>query len=119
MKVIIADDSKAVRRHLVAMLSALDWVQVVGEAADVPHTLDSVRTLQPEAVVLDIQMPGGSGIDALRYIKREFPEIQVIMLTNHCDDFYRKKCMNEGADFFLDKSIEFEKVGEVLHTLSA
>lgn len=114
IRVIVADDSEAVREHLVSMLSELERVQVVGEAVDVPHALETVQSLQPEIVVLDIQMPGGNGITALKHIKRHFPNMRVIMLTNHSNPFYRDTCLREGADFFLDKSIEFEKVPEVL-----
>ncbi len=119
VRVVVADDSVVVREHLVAMLSELEQVQVVGEAEDVQRTLESVRMLQPEVVVLDIQMPGGNGITALKHIKRDFPRIRVIMLTNHSNPFYRDTCLRAGADFFLDKSIEFEKVAEVLLQLLA
>ncbi len=119
VRVVVADDSVVVREHLVAMLSELEQVQVVGEAEDVQRTLESVRMLQPEVVVLDIQMPGGNGITALKHIKRDFPRIRVIMLTNHSNPFYRDTCLRAGADFFLDKSIEFEKVAEVLLQLMA
>lgn len=117
LRIIVADDSVAVRQHLVALLAAMEHVQVVGEAGDVGRTLESVRVLQPEVVLLDIQMPGGNGITALRHIKREFPQTRVIMLTNHSNPFYRDVCLQAGADFFLDKSTEFERVGEVLGQL--
>ena len=117
LRVVVADDSAMVRKCLVEMLLELEHVQVVGEAEDVGRTLESVRALRPEVVVLDIQMPGGNGITALKHIKRDFPEICVIMLTNHSNPFYRDTCLRAGADFFLDKSIEFEKVGEALMQL--
>lgn len=111
---LVADDSVLVRRHLTALLATLDGIEVVGEAEDVDHTLESVRRLRPRVVVLDIAMPGGNGIAALRSIKREFPEIEVIMLTNNANAFYRNTCLKAGASFFFDKSSEFEKVGDVL-----
>lgn len=117
IKVLIADDSRLVRRHLVAMLSALEGVEIIGEADDVDRTLESVRLLRPQAVVLDIAMPGGNGILALRHIKREFPETAVIMLTNNANPFYRSTCLKAGASFFFDKSSEFEKVGDVLQEM--
>ncbi len=117
MKVVIADDSVEVRRHLVAMLSALERVQVIAEAGDVGSAVETVRSLRPEVVVLDIQMPGGNGIIALKQIKRECPDTQVIMLTNHANPFYRKACLSAGASYFFDKSIEFEKVSEALGVL--
>ena len=113
-RVVVADDSVMVREHLVEMLSELEGIEVVAEAGDVDHTLLEVQKTRPQVVVLDIQMPGGNGINALRKIKRDYPATRVIMLTNHNNPFYRDTCLREGADFFLDKSIEFEKVGEAL-----
>jgi DNA-binding NarL/FixJ family response regulator len=119
VKVLIADDSVLVRRHLVALLSSLDGIEVVGEAEDVDCAIESVRRLRPQAVVLDIAMPGGNGIHVLRQIKREFPETKVIMLTNNANAFYRNTCLKAGASFFFDKSSEFEKVGAALRALHA
>jgi len=64
-------------------------------------------------------MPGGSGIDVLEQIKKESGDIVVIMLTNHPLAPLRKRCMELGADYFFDKSTEFDKVSDVLKQLSA
>lgn len=117
IRVIVADDSPEVRQHLVAMTSEIDEVQIVDETEDVEQTIEAVRTLDPEAVVLDIQLRDGSGIQALKHIKKESPNVRVIMLTNHSNSFYRSTCMDAGADFFFDKSTEFEKVNDVLAEL--
>lgn len=118
LHVVVADDSELVRTHLVALLSTLDRVQVVGEADDTIRLIELVDSLMPQVVVLDISMPGGNGIKALQHIKQVYPATLVIMLTNHSNDFYRKKCLSAGASFFFDKSCEFEKVGEVLANLA-
>jgi len=115
----VSDDSEVVRRHLVAMLSELPFVDVVGEARNVAATLETVQRVQPDVVILDIHMPDGSGLQALKHIKRELPETKVIMLTNHANAFYRRACMNAGASFFFDKSTEFERVGDVLSEMKA
>ena len=118
IRVVLADDSTLVREHLVAMLGDLEGVAVVGEAVNVDDAIAAVRRLRPEVVVLDIHMPGGNGIVALKHIKKEFPDIQVIMLTNHANDFYRQTCMRAGASFFFDKSAEFEQVSDVLRSMA-
>jgi DNA-binding NarL/FixJ family response regulator len=79
--------------------------------------MDSIRELKPDAVILDIQMPNSSGIDALQNIKIGGPTPVVIMLTNYAYPQYRKRCMDAGADFFFDKSTEFEEVVNVLRGL--
>ena len=119
LDVVVADDSPLVRTHLVALLSSIDRIRVVGEAESAGELLGLVDRLAPQVVVLDISMPGGNGIEALQQIKQGHPATVVIMLTNHSNDFYRRTCLQAGAAFFFDKSCEFECVGEVLARLEA
>lgn len=114
MKVFIADDSAPVRERLKNMLSELEGVEVIGQAQDAVEATKSILELKPDVAILDIRMPGGSGIDTLRNIKRVPPAPRVIMLTNYPYPQYRRRCMDAGADFFFDKSSEFHKVAEVL-----
>lgn len=114
MKIFIADDSATVRERLMEMLSKLKDIEIVGQAEDGLQAIDSLRKLKPDAVVLDIQMPNGSGIDVLENIKKEVPAPLAIILTNYPYPQYRKRCMDAGADFFFDKSTEFDKVLNVL-----
>jgi len=117
MKVFIVDDSKIVRDRLVTLLSDLKKIEVIGQAKSTRQAIVAIRKLKPDVVILDIRMPGGSGIDLIPNIKKDkFPPI-VIMLTNYPYPQYRKKCMDAGADFFFDKSTEFEKVIEVCQDL--
>ena len=101
MRLLIADDSAALRERLLEMLSRLNGVDVVGQARDVAEALAAIRTLRPDAVILDIRMPGGSGLDVLRELKRTRPSTVAIMLTHHAE--YRQKCAELGADYFLPK----------------
>jgi DNA-binding NarL/FixJ family response regulator len=119
LRVVVADDSPDVRRHLVEMLREIAAVEVVAEAGDTPSALASAEQFRPEVVVLDLQMPGESGLVALQHLQALLPETQVIILTNHANPFYRRKCMEEGASFFFDKSIEFDKVAETVRSLAA
>lgn len=119
MNVFIADDSPLLRERLVKMLSELPGVKVVGEAEDVPQSISKIPEVTPDVVVLDIRMPGGSGIDVLSHIKKVLPDVVVIILTNYPLSQYRKKCMELGADYFFDKATEFEKVLEVVKQLQA
>jgi len=114
LKVFISDDSATVRERLVTMALDLPEVDVVGQAEDAPGTLDALNQVRPDVVILDIRMPGGNGIDVLREVKKMTPAPQVIMLTNFAYAQYRKKCEEAGADFFFDKSTEFEKLPQAL-----
>jgi DNA-binding NarL/FixJ family response regulator len=117
MTVLIADDSQVVAKRLMTMLAELRGIEIAGHAGTVPEALHAVRSLRPNVVILDLQMPGGRGMDVLKTIKREQPSSMVIVLTNHGYPQYSKKCMENGARFFFDKSTEFQKVTAVLSEL--
>jgi DNA-binding NarL/FixJ family response regulator len=117
--VFIVDDSPVVRDRLLAMISELPNVEVVGQADVAFEAIHSIRRLRPAVVVLDISMPGGSGMYVLETVKKDRPGPMVIMLTNFAHEPYRQKCLQLGADYFFDKSTEFERVTQVLRDLPA
>jgi len=114
LKVFIADDSATIRERLVTMVLALWEITVVGQAQDGPEALDAIRQARPDVVLLDIRMPGRNGIDVLRRLKKMQPAPKVIMLTNYAYHQYRKTCETAGADFFFDKSTEFDQIPQAL-----
>jgi DNA-binding NarL/FixJ family response regulator len=114
IKVFIADDSLIVREHLVTMLEELAGIEVVGQAANVAEAISAIWKLQPDVVILDILMPGGSGIKVLQNIKQAGAGPMVIILTNYPYPVFRQKCLQAGADFFLDKSTEFDQIPELI-----
>ncbi len=84
------------------------------QAQNASEAIAAFHQHKPEVAILDIQMPDGSGIDVLAHIKKESPRTTVIMLTNYPLPPLRKCCLKTGADYFFDKSTEFEKVIDVL-----
>ncbi len=118
IKVFIADDSSIIRERLNALLSDLPRVEVIGEAGDAEEALEGIQELNPDVVILDIRMPVGNGISVLEKIKRTESSPVIIMLTNYPYPQYRKKCADLGANYFFDKSTEFEKVIEVFNKLT-
>ena len=117
MKVFIVDDSRAFRKGLINLLSKLKEVEIVGQAQDSVKAMEAIRKLKPDAVILGIPIPGGNGIHLVKNIKEDKLAPIVMILTNYPYRQYRKKYMDAGADFFFDKSTEFEKVIEVLKNL--
>lgn len=110
----IAEDSGAVRERLVRSLDGLAGVDVVGMASTVPASIQGLRERSPGALVLDLQLEDGSGLDVLRAVRGDLPNLRVIILTNFASDPYRRAAMAEGAEVFLDKSTEFSRVREIL-----
>lgn len=114
MRILIVDDSAILREKLAAMLVRSPGLDVVGEAADVAGALAGIAALQPEAVVLDLHLPGGSGFDVLREMRRRGDHALVVVLTNFPSREYREHSFAGGADYFFDKTTEFREVPRVL-----
>jgi DNA-binding NarL/FixJ family response regulator len=112
--VYILDDSQAVRERLISMISEVEGTTLAGTSGDPREAVWAIRRLHPDAVILDIRMPGMNGIQVLREIKQGEHSPMVIMLTNHPFEQYRRECVEAGADYFLNKSTEFEKINEIL-----
>jgi DNA-binding NarL/FixJ family response regulator len=114
VRVLIVDDSLLLRERLCCRLGSIEGIEIAGKACDVPGGIETFRRVEPDVVVLDLLMPGGSGLDVLEAIKRERRATIVVILTNHPLPQLRKKCQQAGAEYFFDKTQEFGKVAEVL-----
>jgi DNA-binding NarL/FixJ family response regulator len=112
--VLIVDDSTAVRQRLVAILNQIDGVKVVGEATDAEEALELCQALRPDVMTLDLVLPGESGVDVLEQVKKLESPPQVIVLTNYPYPAFRKRCLDLGAEFFLNKATEFDKIEKIL-----
>ncbi len=112
--VFIVDDSPIVCERLTAMLNEVEHVKVVGHASTAASALEKIWTLHPDYVILDIQMSGLSGIYVLEKMKKFPPVPKVIMLTNYPFPHFKNACMSAGADYFFDKSKDFEKIVGVI-----
>jgi DNA-binding NarL/FixJ family response regulator len=113
-QVLIVDDSEKIRQRLVTLLAESAQIRIVGQAGNSLEALEAVRRLNPDTVILDIRLPGTSGIELLKQIKAMYPEMKVIMLTNFDYALYRQQCRQLGADHFLNKTLEFEKIVDTI-----
>lgn len=118
LKVLIIDDSEIIRERLSSMLNDIDDVVIVGEAACAAEGLDMVSSYHPDFIILDISLPDTSGIEVLKVIKGNHPDSCVAILTNYTYLPYRNKCMELGADYFLDKSVDFNRTKRILVELT-
>lgn len=114
MNVFVVEDAVPVRKRLVAMLRAVEGVTVVGEADSVGGAIDGVLDSSADALLLDLQLIDGSGLDVLAALKQRRPGIHVIVLSNFASSQHRHASLSAGADVFLDKSHEFGRVPEIL-----
>ena len=118
-KVLIVDDSQPIRERLADLLIESGQIRIVGEAGNVQDGWQAVQFLHPDTVILDIRLPGSTGIALLKKIKEHYPQVTVIMLTNFDDAQYRRQCRRLGADHFLNKTLEFEKIVETITSSQA
>lgn len=118
LRVLIADDSIAVQQSLARLLNECVNVEVVGQVHNGVEALSAIRELKPEVVILDIRMPGRSGLEVLESIHPDERAPKVIVFTNYPFVRYRRKCLEAGASFFFDKSTEFDQIPQALEQLS-
>ena len=101
----MVDDHEVVRQGLVAMLGRRPNFQVVAEAGTAAESIEMVRRHQPDLVIMDVRLPDGSGIEACREIRAEFPVTRVVMLTSYPDEEAVFSAIVAGASGYLLKQV--------------
>jgi two-component system, NarL family, response regulator DevR len=114
VKVLLVDDAAAVRSRLGAMLAEIPGVAIVIEAESAAEAAEALGAVAPEIVVLDLHLGRESGMSVLSLVKRDRPTALLIVMTNHPTERHRRRCMTLGADYFFDKSRDFEDVLRVV-----
>jgi len=104
-RIILVDDHEVVRLGLKALLERHPHFEVVGEAASSREAIELVNNVQPDVVVMDIRLPGTSGIEACEEITRRFPTTKVIMLTSYAEDEMLFSAIRAGASGYILKQI--------------
>lgn len=103
LKILIADDHAIVRKGLKEILREAEETTLVGEAQDSREALEKARAESWDVVVLDITMPGQSGLEVLKTLKREQPDLPVLMLSMHSSQYYILGSLKAGASGYLNK----------------
>jgi DNA-binding NarL/FixJ family response regulator len=108
IKVLLADDHALFRRGLRSMLALEDDILIVGEAADGQEAQELTAELQPDIVLLDINMPRVTGIQAAQELRRAHPNLGIVMLTMFAEDEIVEEALAAGADGYLRKDTPFD-----------
>lgn len=118
IRILLADDHTIVLQGLSRFLQEQEGMEVVGEAKDGPTVVALARELAPNVVIMDISMPGLSGIEATRQICQENPDIKVIGLSMHAAKRYVQEMCKAGASGYLLKDCDFEELIGAIHTIA-
>ncbi len=118
IKALIADDHAVVRQGLIQILNDTPDIRVAGEAGNGQEALNMVRTGTYDVVVLDISMPDRNGLDILKQIKTEKPELPVLILSMHPEDQYAIRVLKSGASGYLNKESASDELIKALRKIS-
>jgi len=106
IRILIADDHHVVRRGLVFFLRTQKGLEIIGEAANGKEAVERAKSLKPDLILMDLVMPEMDGIQATRIIKKEQPEIKIMMLTSFSDQDHVIPALEAGASGFQLKDIQ-------------
>jgi DNA-binding NarL/FixJ family response regulator len=115
LRVLVVDDHPAFRRALTSALNMIKGIEVTGEAAGGEEATERARQDEPDLILMDLSMPDVDGIEAMRKIHREKPNLPVVILTAHADPGVEKEAREAGASGFLAKGTALEDIVIVLH----
>jgi two-component system response regulator DevR len=114
LRVFVVDDSPLIRDRIDGLIGSIAGAEVVGHAESADDAIRGIFATQPDAVVLDLILACGTGLDVLRAVRATAPDIDVYLLTNHTAEPYRRAAERLGARGFFDKTTEFRSVRQAL-----
>jgi two-component system, NarL family, response regulator LiaR len=118
VKILIVEDHEFTRIGLKLSLEQMAGLTIVGEAADGEEGVNKVKELQPQVVLMDVEMPVLDGIEATRAIKEKWPEVRVIMLTSHKSDQTIFAALSAGANGYCLKNITAQQLSSVIRMVA-
>lgn len=117
VKVLVVDDESLIRNILKDYLSSDESLEVVGEASNGKLAISQARALQPDVILMDMQMPLMDGVEATQYIHHSFPNIRILGLSTFATDRYVVELLRAGASGYLVKDSRPEEVTSAIHTV--
>lgn len=110
LKLLLVDDSELIRLSLRALLEPIAGIGIIHTADTLAQARESVSRLAPSLLILDIHLPDGHALQIIPVLKQLAPCMRMVIFTNDVNEFNRRKCLQAGADWFFDKSIEFDEL---------
>lgn len=117
LKVYIADDHTFVRKGMIRLLNTFQRIGEIKEASSGKELIELVNDSIPDAVILDLEMPGMNGFDASKHLVEHFPNVKILILTMHTEEVFILNLMELGVHGFLNKNAEPEEVEQALYAI--
>jgi two-component system response regulator DesR len=117
VKVLIADDSEVILGTLQEMLGRFGQVEIVASCHNGTEALKAMLALKPDLAIVDLKMPGLTGLEVLTQIRKEKQTIRFIILTFYSSSYYRQQAIKAGADYFFSKEDDFGKITDVVEEM--
>jgi DNA-binding NarL/FixJ family response regulator len=119
IRVLAVDDHPLLREGIAALIGTEEDMELIGDASNGREAVALFREYQPDITLMDLQMPGMNGIDAIGAIRGEFPEARIIVLTNHPGDVQVSRALRAGARAYLLKSMLRKELLETIRAVHA
>jgi two-component system NarL family response regulator len=117
IRIMLVEDHQVVRQGLVALLSTMDDLEIVGSVGDGLEAIDTFRKVEPDVTLIDLQLPKLGGADTIRQIRAEFPQARFIVLTTFDGDEDIYRALQAGARAYLLKGMPLEELLTTIHAV--
>ena len=118
MRILIADDSCLVLERLQSLLGEIDQVEIVASVSNGDDALTAIKTLNPDLAILDVSMPGLSGLEVLKTIRNENNAVIFILITFHSAGYIKQLAIQSGTNHFFNKADDLEQIYHIVRRLS-
>ncbi len=118
MRIFLADDHPLLRTGLRLSLSQEKDIEIIGEASDGFSAVEKIRADPPDVALIDVDMPGMSGIGAIRILCKAIPEMKILVLSTYNDETYIRDAMQAGADGYVLKSVGISELVKIIKCFS-
>lgn len=117
IKVILVDDHQIFRHGLMALLAESGWIEIIGEASGGCELLELLKTSDPDLIIMDITMPGLSGIDVSRQVSALYPDIRIMVLSMHTSEEFVLNAIKAGVKGYLSKDTSREELLDAIRVI--
>ena len=119
IRILTVDDHPLLRKGIAALVNVEPDLKVIAEVSNGKDALDAFRSCRPDVTLMDLQMPGGDGLDAINAIRREFPEARIVVLTTYSGDMHVLRALKAGARGYILKGHMHKELLDTIRAVHA